>query len=72
MFTRQHYKAIAEVLKANQPGEIVKGWTLKMKRIRQAALTHHQCIADQLANLFVQDNNRFNWDRFMNAAGFPD
>ena len=57
MFARRHYKAIAEVLRANKP-----------KRL-DASLVHHEHIIDQLANLFAQDSGRFNRSKFIEATG---
>lgn len=57
MFSKRHYVAIAEVLRANQPGKHYA-----------ARRTHHRWIVDQLANMFVQDNPRFDWQRFLNAS----
>lgn len=56
MFQRRHYKAIAEVLKANHP-------------CGRDDCMMHRCIVDQLANLFAQDNSRFDWDKFFEACG---
>lgn len=72
MFTRRHYQAIAAVLRANQPGELPSYVPQYQKRKRRACCNHHRCIVDQLANLFVQDNPRFDWDKFITAATRPE
>ena len=55
MFTRQHYKAIAEILEyyENSPFflDTVKG------------------IADKLADYFAADNSRFDREQFLQACG---
>ena len=69
MFTRQHYKAIAEVLAANKPKSPMYYEFSTVQIVRQVRCDHHRCIVDQLANLFVQDNSQFDWDRFLKACG---
>lgn len=58
MFTRQHYKAIAEIVKKNtaRTGEI-------MVYIKRAD------VVCDLADYFAQDNPRFDRDRFLEACG---
>lgn len=67
MFTKQHYKAIAEVLRVNQPRP-AKYQPLNERKEQQIRYNHHQYIVDRLANLFAQDNSRFDWDKFITAA----
>lgn len=55
MFTRQHYVAIASVIKTVLPG------------VNRADAAH---IATHLAQMFDEDNPNFDWDRFMVACGF--
>ena len=59
MFTRQHYEAIAEILK--EAGEDWQGGTPT------------ECIIygirDQLADYFAQDNERFDREKFLEACG---
>ena len=54
MFTRQHYKAIAEIIKSNR-GDGVE-YTLDQ-------------VASKLADFFAGDNQRFNRNKFMEACG---
>lgn len=61
MFTPKHYKAIAEVLRANQPGEDMT-----------ASRFHHQCLVGRFGELFTQDNPRFDGDKFFTAATRPE
>lgn len=68
MFTKQHYKAIAEVLRVKQPRKVQAGWTRKMKDLRAATRFHHRCVVEELADLFVRDNSRFDRQRFVDAA----
>lgn len=68
MFTKQHYVAIAAVLRANQPGKPVAN----SSKEHRARCDHHRCIVDQLANLFVQDDPQFDWQKFIDAATRPE
>ena len=62
MFTRRHYRAIAEIFKVNYPGNLPR---------ESERRYHHQYIIDQLANMFACDNSNFQWDRFVEAT-LPD
>lgn len=57
MLSRQHYKAIAEIIKGNDTGERVS--------TRLVCLD----IAEELANYFAQDNPRFDRQKFLAACG---
>lgn len=56
MFTKRHYEAIAGVLR-------VSGIVSPAEQRRQ--------IICSLANLFQRDNERFDTERFLDAAGLP-
>ncbi len=56
MFTRRHYIAIAEILR-------VCGKASVAEQRRQ--------IICSLANYFARDNERFDTEKFLNAAGLP-
>lgn len=63
MFTRQHYKAIAEILKTQLE------FPLKKDR---CPVTHGAAICGigiDLAEYFYDDNPRFDRDKFMEACG---
>jgi len=69
MFTRQHYKAIAEIIKeetqdANQPADGLDG----LYATRRAGLN----IAQRLARYFTKDNLRFDRTKFLITCGFED
>lgn len=63
MFTKKHYKAIAEIIE-NRVGDgftgedYDRGW-------HDAA----KSIAAMLADYFAKDNSRFNRERFLTACG---
>lgn len=60
MFTTQHYTAVAKVL-ADQRSEAT------MNAGRQM----HARITRALADMFTEDNDRFDRERFTRAAGLP-
>lgn len=72
MFARCHYKAIAEVLRANQPGELSRHDFGESRKRQQARNEHHRYIVHQLSVLFTQDNPRFDGDKFFTAATRPE
>ena len=55
--TKKHFEAIAKAIKEEQTAVAVR------EDVRRA-------IANKLADVFKQDNPRFDRDRFMKAAGF--
>lgn len=61
MFTRQHYKAIAEI--------IDKRTKLNQGTKRTAKFLYADDLAGDLADYFYNDNPRFNRDKFMVACG---
>ena len=65
MFTRQHYKAIAEIIREQK--EHVRVFTGHM--MAEAACKD---IAAQLADYFAKDNPRFDREKFLNACGITD
>lgn len=58
MFTRQHYKAIAEIVKQNEG--TVNNIMVYIKRQR---------LCDDLADYFAADNPRFDREKFLEACG---
>lgn len=62
MFTRQHYKAIAEIVKGQK--ELADVFAHK-----QFATQRISDIAKGLADYFAKDNPRFDRDRFLEACG---
>jgi len=61
MFTRQHYKAIAEIIKTHKHDLIVT-YSTEYKGGKNAVVTN-------LADYFTKDNPRFNKDKFLIACG---
>lgn len=59
MFTRQHYKAIAEIVKLCSGPDIHHGYQT----------THTADLVDGLADYFAQDNPRFDRAKFRAACG---
>jgi hypothetical protein len=57
-FTRQHYVRIAQALRQAQ------------ESVAEAGLPVIKNLADELANMFTEDNPRFDRSRFMAACGF--
>jgi hypothetical protein len=60
MFTRRHYKAIAEIIKANSTAE------------QTSAGNVCNDIAIDLAKYFKKDNSRFNRQKFLDACESDD
>lgn len=55
--TKQHYEAIAQIIRQNKPAPNEHGHYI---------ITH---IAEELADFFRRDNNRFNETKFLVACG---
>lgn len=74
MFTRQHYKAIAEMigdvcLMAAEPNGGTVGTVESRKQLRAGAdIARHQ-IANDLIDYFAKDNPRFDRDKFLETCG---
>ncbi len=62
MLTRQHYKAIAEIIKSKHPGYAQHDY---YKGERNALVR----VGRSLADYFEQDNPRFDRDKFLAACG---
>lgn len=58
MFTRQHYKAVAEIIKKHSSED-----NFSIKVIDVDVLTYH------LADYFAKDNERFDREKFLEACG---
>ena len=54
MFTRKHYEKIADILKEH----------------RESNFVSHDLLADKFAELFAEDNPRFDRTRFIEAVRF--
>lgn len=67
-FTRQHFEAIANIIKDNDWSKL--GQTSQSDERAQAAHQVLRNVADDLADLFKQDNAQFDKARFMKACGF--
>lgn len=69
MFTRRHYKAIAEVLWAKKPpGPVL--YELPQDRVKQQIRRdYYDCLVERFAEMFAQDNPRFDGQRFLAACG---
>jgi hypothetical protein len=64
MFTRQHYKAIAEII----DGVCLMGYEPQGGEQDGADIAKSQ-IGKDLANYFIKDNPRFDRERFLTACG---
>jgi len=58
MFTRRHYKAIAEVIRDNTYPDGICPFTVLKK----------DTFIEAMGNLFKWDNARFKWDKFVEAC----
>jgi hypothetical protein len=56
-YTRQTYQMTADILSAHIKGGSLAPYTIK-------------CIAEDFARKFEEDNDRFNYSKFMTACGF--
>lgn len=61
MFTKQHYKAIAEIIKGNKPAHTENSFCMGRK-------TALEFIADDLAAYFASDNPLFDREKFLAAC----
>ena len=66
MFTRQHYKAIAEVVSKSQ--DLVCADDLAHLSTGLWFIKPHE-FCNKLADYFAQDNPRFDRERFLEACG---
>lgn len=74
MFTRQHYKAIADsiasvTLMAAEPNGGTVGTYEQREALRSGADIARNQIAKDLADYFTKDNPRFNRQKFLKACG---
>ena len=56
-YTKQTYEMVAGILSAKIKGGSLAPYTIK-------------CIAEDFAREFGEDNDRFNYSKFMTACGF--
>jgi len=61
MFTKQHYKAIAEIVKNHSFHDHFNKLVVDTEEISQ-----------KLADYFAADNERFNRDKFLKACGIVE
>lgn len=61
MFTRQHYKAIAEILDGKTCVQI-------LSPEEPSLYLQKQQVVEALANMFEEDNERFDRDKFFDAC----
>lgn len=71
--SRKDYIAIAAAIKMHVPPPLVNTLLRPVDRERMAHRAgRHNCasdIANELANLFAKENDRFDRDRFLTACG---
>ena len=65
MLTRKHYKPIASIIKDNT--EQVKDTIVDEDGINSLMINREGFIND-ITMYFNSDNNRFSWERFVNAC----
>ena len=65
MLSRKHYKAIASIIKDNT--EQVKDTIVDEDGINSLMINREGFIND-ITMYFNSDNNRFSWERFVNAC----
>ena len=71
MFTKQHYEAIAEVLKANKPERLLVEFTYGGAIEWRALCRQHRTITDGIAYMLAFDNpQQFARDWFLEACGY--
>lgn len=61
MFTKQHYRIVAEIIK-NGHGDEKDNWN-------SGRWDASKIIAEQLANYFIIDNSNFDRKKFLKACG---
>ena len=64
MFTRQHYKAIAEMIANNS--------VIAAKDESLMTYMNRNDFVDELVDYFAQDNPRFDREKFLKACGLGD
>jgi len=69
MFTRQHYERIAEILNAHVGCEVV---STADGSVLNRPIDCADCISLELAQMFADDNPRFDRVWFLEACGIED
>lgn len=71
MFTKQHYKAIAEIVKENSIGVPMAEChsSPQTEKLVEGQKIAGKWIALKLANYFAEDNSLFNRQKFLEACG---
>ena len=65
MLSKKHYEAIASIIKDNS--ELVNDTILDEDGIKSMVINREGFIND-LTSYFNSDNNRFSWERFVEAC----
>ena len=67
MFTRQHYKAIAAIIKgvAQMHEPVIEA----EQPIKYGVTVTKRSISEKLADYFAKDNERFDREKFLEACG---
>ena len=68
MLSRKHYKAIAQVLKDNSQTIVDEKSYSSQKGDTLTDWVHKDKLINDLCDMFKQDNNLFNRDRFISAC----
>jgi len=85
-FTRQNYEAVAEVLLSGKPktslretdsfsvhdSHLLDVVTLTDDAVAQIAKAYYKAYANAFAEVFQNDNPRFNIDKWREAVGYDD
>ena len=66
MLSRKHYKVIASIIKENT--EIKTFVNLDDWNLTKETIINREGFIDDITSYFNSDNNRFSWERFVNAC----
>ena len=64
MLSRKHYKAIASIIKDNSETKFVDNG----HNLVEDTIINREGFINDLTMYFKSDNNRFSWERFVNAC----
>ena len=66
MLSKKYYKAIAEIIKKNRVESYDSWLEYEEQRTRELGIN---VIAEDLAQMFIEDNPHFDRERFLKACG---
>ena len=65
MLSRKHYEAIASIIKDNSEIKLLVDDDCNLTK---ETIINREGFIDDITSYFNSDNNRFSWERFVNAC----